>query len=401
VFPVPVLFVHHRRELGGAPESLAYLIRELDRTHFEPHVFAPEGPSAELFRSAGASVHPGTVATFTHIWASTYRGPRWLLLGRELARLPSHSRDLRRTLRFLRPALVHVNDSPALPAARIARAAGIPVILHLRSALPERGGALRSHAIRRAVRTFANATIAINEDVAASFAVGSTVVPNGVDLDRFRPGSGESTRRELGLPGDRAVVSSFGFLYPSKGFRELLGAASLLRSRGLDATYLLVGGGVRPREWFASPAGRMLRLAGVAHDHEAEARADIGRLGLDDAVRIVPYRRDVAELYRASDIVVAPSQGPELGRSVVEAAATGLPVVATGSSTGGGIVVPGRTGLLADAGADGIADAVGLLLADPERRRELGRAAREHAEARFDPAANARAIELVYTQLLR
>src|SRR3954468_16310054 len=86
--PVPVLFVHHRSELGGAPESLSYLIRELDRGRFEPHVYCPPGPAAELFREAGATVHTGVVAGFTHIWASTYRGRRWLLLVRELARLP-------------------------------------------------------------------------------------------------------------------------------------------------------------------------------------------------------------------------------------------------------------------------------------------------------------------------
>ncbi len=80
--PIPVLFVHHRSELGGAPESLSYLIRELDRSSFEPHVYCPPGPAAELFREAGAVVHTGAVAGFTHIWASTYRGRRWLLFAR-------------------------------------------------------------------------------------------------------------------------------------------------------------------------------------------------------------------------------------------------------------------------------------------------------------------------------
>ena len=52
---VPILFVHHRSELGGAPASLSYLIRELDRTRFEPHVYCPSGPAADLFREAGAT----------------------------------------------------------------------------------------------------------------------------------------------------------------------------------------------------------------------------------------------------------------------------------------------------------------------------------------------------------
>jgi hypothetical protein len=74
--PMPVLFVHHRRELGGSPQSLYYLLRALDRTRFEPHVYCPPGPAARLFEDAGATVHTGGAAGFTHIWASTYSGRR-------------------------------------------------------------------------------------------------------------------------------------------------------------------------------------------------------------------------------------------------------------------------------------------------------------------------------------
>src|SRR5690348_6928481 len=54
---VPILFVHHRSELGGAPTSLSYLIANLDRDRFDPHVYCPPGPAAKLFESVGATVH--------------------------------------------------------------------------------------------------------------------------------------------------------------------------------------------------------------------------------------------------------------------------------------------------------------------------------------------------------
>src|SRR5690348_5241434 len=218
--PTPILLVHHRSELGGAPESLSYLIRELDRERFEPHVYCPPGPAADLFREAGAEVHTGAVAGFTHIWASTYRGRRWLLLARELARLPSHVRQFRRTLRDHRFELVHFNDSPLIPAAWLARREGLPVVWHLRSALPEDGKDVRSQLIRRAIKRFATTSIAINRDVAEVFDVDSMVVPNSVDLRRFRPGDCAAARAALDLPADVPVVSFFGFIYPSKGFRE-------------------------------------------------------------------------------------------------------------------------------------------------------------------------------------
>src|SRR5918995_4765901 len=185
--PIPVLFVHHRSELGGAPESLSYLIRELDRELFEPHVYCPPGPAADLFREAGAVVHTGAVSGFTHIWASTYRGRRWLLFGRELALLPLHVAQFRRAVRRGRFELVHFNDSPLIPAAWLARHEGLPVVWHLRSALPDGGRDRRSRLVRSAIRRLATTSIAITHDVASVFGVGSTVVANSVDLGRFPP----------------------------------------------------------------------------------------------------------------------------------------------------------------------------------------------------------------------
>src|ERR671935_2488150 len=208
----PVLLVHHRSELGGAPASLSYLIRELDKLEFEPHVYCPPGASAELFRASGARVHTGPVAGFTHIWASTYRGRRWLLFGRELALLPSHVLRFRRTLRRNRFELVHLNDSPLIPAAWLARHEGLPVVWHIRSALPDGGRDRRSSFVRAAIRRLATTSIAITHDVAAVFGVGSTVVPNSVDLERFRPGDHQAAKKALGLPPELPVVSFFGFV---------------------------------------------------------------------------------------------------------------------------------------------------------------------------------------------
>jgi len=397
---IPILLVHHRSELGGAPASLSYLIREVDKEQFEPHIYCPPGPAAELFREAGAHVHTGPVAGFTHIWASSYRGRRWLLFIRELSLLPAHVWQFRRTLHRHDFALVHFNDSPLIPAAWLAKRAGLPVVWHLRSALPEGGTDRRSKFVRAAIRRFADASIAINHDVADVFDVGSTVVANSVDLDRFRPADAAAAKTALGLSATRPVVSYFGFVYPSKGFHEFIEAAAKLRDRGVDASYLIVGGAVRGEEFFRTFVGRTLQLADLTRDYESEAKQLVSDLGLNDVVRFVPFTQDTANLYQASDVVVAPSRGPELGRPVIEAAASGRPVVASGSRPGGGVVLPGETGVLVENyTVEALADAVADLLRDPERRDRLGRAARKHAEANFDPATNARRIESIYRSL--
>src|SRR5947209_20459 len=212
----PVLFVHHRSELGGAPASLSYLIRELERDDFDAHIYCPPGPAAELFRQAGAEVHTGPVAGFTHIWASTYRGRRWLLFLRELAFVPAHVVRFRRILR----------------------------------------------------------------------------------RNRFQPRSDEDAKAALGLPGDRPVVSYFGFIYPSKGFREFIQAAARLRDEGIDASYLIVGGAVRGEEFFQTVVGRGLQLADLTRDYESEANRLVDELGLSDDVRFIPFTQDTAGLYQ-------------------------------------------------------------------------------------------------------
>ena len=142
------------------------------------------------------------------------------------------------------------------------------------------------------------------------------------------------------------VVSYFGFIYPSKGFEEFIEAAAQLRDRGIDASYLIVGGAVRGEEFFRTVVGRSLQLADLTRNYEQEAKQLVAELGLSDVVRFVPFTQDTANLYQASDVVVAPSRGPELGRPVIESAASGVPVVASGSRTGGGVVVPNETGVL-------------------------------------------------------
>lgn len=398
--PTRVLYVHHRPELGGAPASLSYLIRNLDRERFEPHVFCPPGPSAELYRKSGATLHLGRVAAFTHIWASTYEGRRWLLLGRELTLLPGHVRDFARVLRANRFDIVHLNDSPLVPAATVARWAGIPVVWHLRSSLPQDRGCARSRMMRWLVCRLAAARIAINGDVARSFGAPTDIVFNAVDLERFRPGDGAGAKVALGLPVDRPVVLFSGFVYPFKGFQDFIEAAGLLRHNQRSATFLIVGGGVRGPEFFASRRGRFLSRLGLIQHHEEHAKALVRRDGLEEVVRFLPFTPDPVSVYVASDIVVAPSRGPELSRPLLEAAACGRAVVASGSRSGAGVLLPGHTGYLVPRRSpDVLAAALGMLIDDPELRARMGAGAREHAERHFSPAATAQEVMDIYDRV--
>src|SRR5438045_402156 len=187
----------------------------LDRDRFEPHAYCPPGPVTQLFRDAGATVHEGPVAVFTHIWASKYQGRRWLMVGAEGRRLLPHLRALDALMKRYRFPLVHLNDSPLLPAAWVARRNGARIVWHVRGALAGEGRDLRSHFLLRVIGHYADRVIAINESVAEHFRSlpQLEVVYNSVDLDRFAPRDAKDARRDVGLDPGRPAIGFFSYIY--------------------------------------------------------------------------------------------------------------------------------------------------------------------------------------------
>ena len=207
--------------------------------------------------------------------------------------------------------------------------------------------------------------------------------------------------KNRGLAPDQVVVAFFGFLYPLKGFHDFIRAAALLKADGVDAKYLIVGGAVRGRAFFETTFGWILLRLGLATDYDADAHELVQRLGLGDDVQFVPFTLATETLYRASDIVVSPSRGPELGRPVLEGAACGCPVVASGSLGGAGIVLPEQTGMLVPRRSpDALAAALGHLARDPAVRSTLGGHGRRHAELEFDADVSTRRVVSIYDRIL-
>lgn len=398
-----ILYVHHRPELGGAPASLSGLIDALDKTRYEPWVYCPRGPVERLFEEAGATVVTGPVATFTHIWASYYSGLRWLLFGRELSQLPRAAFEFRSVLRGTSFDLVHLNDSPLVYNGLLAHAAGVPVVWHLRSSFAREGADLRSRALSRTIDATADAVIAIDTDVARTYggAKHVQVVQNSVDLDRFRPAPADEARRRIGISADRVTIGLFGYLYAKKGWPDFLYAARVLLEKGLPVQFLVVGGGVRPSEFFGTLQGRALSAVGLTSDEELRARELAQRLGIAEHVHFLPFSSDPREMYWALDIVTFPNRGEGLGRAVIEASACGRAVVASGSLDGAGLVDAGRTGeIVPRRSPDSLAATLELLVRDDELRHRLGENARRHAEESFDATRNAAAVMHIYERVL-
>ncbi len=163
------------------------------------------------------------------------------------------------------------------------------------------------------------------ERLAEEFGVSAAVVPNGVDPDRFGgcPLDRAEAGARMGWP-DRTVVLAVGGVQPRKGSRVLLEAFARARGRLPGSPLLVIAGG---EGLFTDPAGAAaweddaVRLGLVVHHGPgAPAQADVARIGVvdDDAM---------PTLYRAADVLAFPSTREGFGLVVVEAMASGLPVV--------------------------------------------------------------------------
>jgi glycosyltransferase involved in cell wall biosynthesis len=204
-------------------------------------------------------------------------------------------------------------------------------------------------------------------------------VPNGIDIDRFvptLPKERADIRRRLGLPDGRPVIVFVGFFSADKQPRVLFDAWLTLRASGLpDSTLVFVG--ATHSQYFEVDD----RIAAAIHE-------DANRLGLGDRLVFTGATHEVPEYLRAADLFVLPSRREGLPVALLEAMACGLPCIASrlpGSTET--IIDDGRNGVLVPPGdVAALADAIAALLADPERRRALGAAARVTITHRFASA---------------
>ena len=214
------------------------------------------------------------------------------------------------------------------------------------------------------------------------------VVPPGVDLTLFSPGDRRQARAEVGLPLDAMVLLFVGRIQPLKAPEVLVEAAAELLARHPQWRGQLVVAVL------GGPSG-----SGLAHPQSLQDLATT--LGVQAQVRFVPPvpRTELAQWYRAADLVAVPSHSESFGLVAVEAQACGAPVVA--ARVGGLPSAVGEAGVLVDGHDIPVwADALEGLLTDPERRKALSRKAVDHA-ALFGWDRTAERLYEVYVEAKR
>jgi glycosyltransferase involved in cell wall biosynthesis len=192
---------------------------------------------------------------------------------------------------------------------------------------------------------------------------------NGVDLEAYSPKDSASPisldlRTKLNIPLGAPVIGIVGRVVREKGYMEFAEMAKLVSASRSNVYFLVVGDA----------------LASDRDGIAAKLRSRVDAAGLHDRFRFTGFTDHVADYLQVMDIFVLPSYREGFPRSVLEAMSTALPVVATNIRGCREAVVNGETGLLVPTrNGRALAEAVSLLLGNPDRASSMGSAGRERA----------------------
>jgi glycosyltransferase involved in cell wall biosynthesis len=376
--------------LGGAELSLLELVWRL-RGRLEFHLIVPsEGLLQARAREAGATVWilpwPKDLARAGE--TSGLPNPTKFLTS--AARLRPFTRQLEGLLDEIGAAALITNSLKAHVVGALARRPEpVPLIWYMRDGLEGRS---LSRKILAFLSKRCDLAVCISRYVErevkryVSRSLRTKVIYNIVDLELFRPGNAvpEDLRKQ---PGE-VWFGTVGAITPLKGLDVFLDAGDLIAEELPEARFLIVG---------SNPY-----VTQVGSDYEGQLRKRVAGSRLREQVKFLGFREDVHRIFSQLDVLVQPNRGPEgLGRSVLEAMACSVPVIAVNRWGPAELVKDGITGLLFQTlDAKSLANQMLKLGTDSALRARLGTNANEWIRENLTPEELAGEFERTVLDLI-
>jgi glycosyltransferase involved in cell wall biosynthesis len=364
---------------GGAERQLLELLRHHDRNRFEPYLILMEG--INLDRAAGL-VNDSFVMRIPHAGNAHWR-----------TRVHQYVLAIQRTARQLRRWRIQVVHAQ-LPAACIlagfaARSAHIPVFIANRLSMmglyrkKTRVGAwLDQLTIRLADFNLGNSEAVTRELMFEGKCPPEKcgTIHNGVDISRFHPAHPRTFRSIAGWSDDHVVFGMVANFSPVKRHVDFVHSAEIIARSHPEARFLMVG---------------------ADYGQRSHVCREIEQRGLTSIFYVADSTPNPADIFSALDVYMSASLSEGFSNVVLEAMASGKPVIATDTGGNPEAVVHGETGLLVPVGSpSSIAQASRQLLQNPVLRQQMGRKGRARVEENFSLDAMARKNEQLYLNLL-
>ncbi len=367
-------FMSHRLPIARAAHAAGYQVHVAAP---EDHVWAPEGFTVQALRDAGFAFHP---IPLSRRGTNPWQEARTLIA-------------LWRLIRGLRPELVHLlTIKPLLYGGLAARLLGVPGVVAAVTGLGQvfvSSGATAGLLRRLAVMAYRVATGHPN---------GRVIVQNAGDMETLARSGAVKPERMVLIRGSGVSLSAFApspepdgpplVILPArmiweKGVAEFVEAARLLRARGVEARFALVGDS-------------------KASNPRAVPQPTLEKWSREEGVEWWGRRTDMARVFAGAHIVCLPSTyGEGVPKVLIEAAACGRPIVACDIPGCREITHQGENGLLVPPGdTEALAAALARLIENSDLRRRFGARGRELVEAGFSEDRVVRATLEVYRALL-
>lgn len=354
-----LLLLHGSSDLYGASKILLVTVQTLLKKGYRPLVvLSNPGPLADKLTEAGAEV----VYIRLGILRRKYKTPHGIL--NRLYTMAKAYRMLKRLIRERQITTVYSNTTAVLAGAFAARSAGVKHIWHIHEIIES--PKWLSRLLGRLVNHYSHTVLVVSAAVQQSWGRYVSVeklqlLHNGIDYTPYLQPSGK-LRKELAIPDETLVVGMVGRVHYWKGQDYFLQIASLLNQRFPQLHFVMIGDAFPGYEYLYD-----------------QLSALITRENLQNKVTDLGYRTDVAELLQGFDILVLPSLLPDPFPTVIlEAMASGKPVVATQQGGALEMVEHGKTGIwIPVKEAPLAAAALEQLVTSAPLRRQMGEKGRE------------------------
>lgn len=386
--PAKVLFISHSPDFGGAERCLHLLLRGLDRSRYLPTLVVPEeGRFSRLARELDLPVEGIRF--------------KWRIAGKSTLPLDLYRRlfdrraiaQLQRVLEKRNIELAYTSSTTAWAGGLAARRCRIPHVWHIHEILPDNPDISYYGGSEKALQfLMEHSTLMVTPSAATGRQFGPNwrdfvrVVPNSIDFDRVGLQLDQDQRRKarqtLNISEDAFILTELATLTPRKRQDIAVKALAQVRKSIPSAHLVLVGAA------HADFKGRILNL--------------IEERGLQQAVTIAGYREDIGTMMALSDVLVAPYKNEAFAVALLEAMASGVPVVAAAEGGTLEAVEHGQTGFLfpTDDPAE-LARWVKHIANHRDEARATGARARGHVEQKYSNKAYTDGIQEVLAEALK
>lgn len=370
----PILYLHDREWIAGAEQSLLHLVRQLNRSIFIPYfVVSKRGEFSEALEREKIKVFILPFPPFKSL---------------RLDKIFKTICQLDRIVLETKISLLHGNTPRTnLYAGWVGRWKRIPVIWHARNLIYG-----RMIDIERILSFIPQKIICNSNAILERFKIGGTyagkavTIHSGIDVNTFYPDDekGKRWREALGYSRN-PLVGIVARLGVGKGHETFLRSACRVHQVFPHVHFLVVG---------------------RAEDEEDRKREEklkflVKEMGLLTSVSFLGYREDLPDVMAALDLLVVATEAEPFGRVILEALASGKPVVGTASGGTPEVVRDGENGFLVPPGdEEAMAEAILKILRSPRQAKKMGERGRELLLSEFTLEAYVQKIETLYLSLL-